>query len=93
MSFFSGGVDSTYTFLKRQNELTHLVFIQGFDFFAKTGRSEAFSAEDLSDLSQLSFKLMSAGDAVSAFLKDRLSRRYRRGPVANTEVRDKSRKA
>ena len=75
MSFFSGGVDSMYTFLKRQNELTHLVFIQGFDFFAKTGRSEAFSAEDLSDLSQLSFKLMSAGDEVSAYLKDQFSKK------------------
>ena len=73
MSFFSGGVDSTYTFLKRQSELTHLVFIQGFDFFLRSGRSETFLAEDLSDLSQLGFKLMSAGDAVSAFLKTRLS--------------------
>ncbi len=33
-TFFSGGVDSTYTFLKRRSELTHLVFIQGFDFFS-----------------------------------------------------------
>src|SRR5512138_890088 len=27
LSFFSGGIDSLYTFLKRRDELTHLVFI------------------------------------------------------------------
>jgi hypothetical protein len=32
MSFFSGGVDSMFTFLKRRDELTHVVYIQGFDF-------------------------------------------------------------
>lgn len=32
MSFFSGGVDSVFTFLKRREELTHVVYIQGFDF-------------------------------------------------------------
>jgi hypothetical protein len=32
-SFFSGGVDSSYTFLKHQEELSHIVFILGFDFF------------------------------------------------------------
>ena len=31
-SFFSGGVDSMFTFLKRQNEISHVVFIHGFDF-------------------------------------------------------------
>ncbi|OGD32792.1 MAG: hypothetical protein A2V45_15640 [Candidatus Aminicenantes bacterium RBG_19FT_COMBO_58_17] len=32
-SFFSGGVDSMFTFLKHQEELSHAVFIHGFDFF------------------------------------------------------------
>ncbi len=32
-SFFSGGVDSMYTFLTRADELTHVVYIHGFDFF------------------------------------------------------------
>ncbi len=32
-TFFSGGVDSTYTFLKHQKEITHAVFINGFDFY------------------------------------------------------------
>ena len=73
MSFFSGGVDSLYTFLKRQGELTHLVFIQGFDFFAESGNSGALTAADLTDLSQLAFKLLTPGNAVSAFLKSRLS--------------------
>jgi len=31
-SFFSGGVDSTYTFLKHARELSHVVFLHGFDF-------------------------------------------------------------
>jgi hypothetical protein len=29
--FFSGGVDSFYTLLKRREEITHLVFVHGFD--------------------------------------------------------------
>jgi hypothetical protein len=32
-SFFSGGVDSTYTLLTRASEITHAVFIHGFDFY------------------------------------------------------------
>ncbi|MCR4410342.1 MAG: hypothetical protein QHH43_07725 [Candidatus Saccharicenans sp.] len=30
--FFSGGVDSIFTFIKRKDELTHVVYIRGFDF-------------------------------------------------------------
>jgi hypothetical protein len=37
MSFFSGGVDSVFTFLKHRQELTHVVFINGFDFFLDEG--------------------------------------------------------
>jgi hypothetical protein len=33
VSFFSGGVDSMFTFLKNIEEITHVIFIQGFDFF------------------------------------------------------------
>ncbi|MBI4320855.1 MAG: hypothetical protein HY675_20375 [Chloroflexi bacterium] len=29
--FFSGGVDSFYTLLKHQDEITHLIFVHGFD--------------------------------------------------------------
>ena len=29
--FFSGGIDSFYTLLKRRDEVTHLVFVHGFD--------------------------------------------------------------
>jgi hypothetical protein len=32
-SFFSGGLDATYTFLKHQEEIGHVIFIHGFDFF------------------------------------------------------------
>ena len=32
-SFFSGGVDGTHTFFKRAQEISHVVFIHGFDFF------------------------------------------------------------
>ncbi|NOH57232.1 hypothetical protein F0261_04155 [Alteromonas sp. 07-89-2] len=30
-SFFTGGVDSFYTFLKNKREITHLVFVHGYD--------------------------------------------------------------
>jgi hypothetical protein len=30
-SFFSGGVDSFYTLLKHRDEITHLIFVHGFD--------------------------------------------------------------
>ncbi len=33
LSFFSGGVDSMFTFLKHQKEITHAVLINGFDFY------------------------------------------------------------
>ena len=33
LSFFSGGVDSTYTLLTRAAEITHTVFIHGFDSY------------------------------------------------------------
>ncbi|MEN6307487.1 MAG: hypothetical protein ABFD91_06995, partial [Anaerohalosphaeraceae bacterium] len=36
-SFFSGGVDSMFTFLKRLKEISHVVFIHGFDFSVDTG--------------------------------------------------------
>ena len=36
-SFFSGGVDSMYTFLKHQREISHVVFIHGFDFYLDNG--------------------------------------------------------
>lgn len=38
-TFFSGGVDSICTFLTHQHELTHAVFVHGFDFF---GGQEAY---------------------------------------------------
>ena len=37
-AFFSGGVDSFYTALKRAPELTHLVFVCGFDIRDTTSR-------------------------------------------------------
>lgn len=33
VSFFSGGVDSMYTFLKHHAAITHVIYINGFDFF------------------------------------------------------------
>lgn len=73
MSFFSGGVDSTYTFLKRREEISHLVFIQGFDFFTGAGEGPSFKADDIADLAQIAFKLDVATDPVSAFIKTGLS--------------------
>jgi len=31
-AFFSGGVDSSYTFLKHLDEISHIIYISGFDF-------------------------------------------------------------
>lgn len=73
MSFFSGGVDSTYTLLKRIKEISHIVFIQGFDFFAGRGKDLPFSMADISDLAQIAYKLDVASDAVSVFVRNALS--------------------
>jgi hypothetical protein len=73
MSFFSGGVDSTYTLLKRATEISHVVFMLGFDFYAHGGGGSAFSVADLSDLSQFSYNLIKASNPVYAFLKATLS--------------------
>ncbi|OGD32791.1 MAG: hypothetical protein A2V45_15635 [Candidatus Aminicenantes bacterium RBG_19FT_COMBO_58_17] len=75
MSFFSGGVDSTFTFLKRKDEISHLVFIQGFDFYTHDGNVAAFSVEDISNLAQLSHLLMKPRGAVADFIKAGLSER------------------
>jgi len=73
MSFFSGGVDSTYTFLKRMDDISHLVFIQGIDFYASNEVASTFSTADFGDLSQFAYKLRHPADAVSAFLSSMLS--------------------
>lgn len=36
-SFFSGGVDSFYTFLRHQDEITDLIFVHGFDIRLDNG--------------------------------------------------------
>ncbi len=43
-AFFSGGVDSLYTFLERSEDLTHLIHIHGFDY-RRQNRSLADAAE------------------------------------------------
>lgn len=73
MSFFSGGVDSTYTFLKRKKEISHVVNIHGQDFFFESGGTSTFSVTDLKDLAQFAWKLMLPYDRVSAYMKGRLS--------------------
>ena len=73
LSFFSGGVDSMFTFLKRRGELTHLVFIQGFDFFANPGAVGPFSAGDIADLALLAHRLVQPRDEASRHVRGRLS--------------------
>ena len=73
MSFFSGGVDSTYTFLKRKKEISHVVNIHGLDFYFESSGASTFSVADLKDLAQFAWKLMLPYDRVSAYLKGRLS--------------------
>ncbi len=69
VSFFSGGVDSTYTLLKRAKEISHVVHIQGFDFYVNSGGDSTFSVSDLADLSRFSYNLMLPYNAVYAFIK------------------------
>ncbi len=73
MSFFSGGVDSTYTFLKRREEISHLIYIQGFDYYAAEGDRPSFEIDDIGDLAQIAYKLDITPDPLSAFIKTRLS--------------------
>ncbi len=73
ISFFSGGVDSMYTLLKSLREIDYLVFIQGFDFYYNKQTAKDFSVADIADLSQLSYKLATSHDAVSSFIRTRLS--------------------
>ena len=40
-SFFSGGVDGTYTVLKRAREITYVVFLYGFDFYVDANTYQA----------------------------------------------------
>jgi 7-cyano-7-deazaguanine synthase in queuosine biosynthesis len=72
-SFFSGGVDSTYTLLKHEDEISHLVFIQGFDFYENRGADSALSVSDLADLSGFSYHLMAPSNGLYAFVKSQLS--------------------
>lgn len=73
MVFFSGGVDSTYSFLKRQQEISHLVFIQGFDFYSNEGDATTFSIGDISDLAQLAYKLWLPCGEIAGFIKSTIS--------------------
>jgi hypothetical protein len=74
MSFFSGGVDSTYTFLKRLNEISHVVSIHGMDFYFESGSTRTFTVADIKDLAQFAWKLMLPYNPVSAYMKGRLSK-------------------
>ncbi len=74
MSFFSGGVDSEYTFLKRKEEISHVVFMHGFDFYANNGDGPAFSVGDIRDLGQFAYRLMMPWNALYAFLQGMLSK-------------------
>ena len=73
MSFFSGGVDSMYTFLKHSDEITHAVFMNGFDFYGKSGGDSTFSVADIRDLAYFAHRLMLPWDNFYAFIKGALS--------------------
>ncbi|SNC74368.1 hypothetical protein SAMN04487881_2265 [Marinobacter sp. es.048] len=49
-SFFSGGVDSLYTLINNESEITHLVYINGFDFHVSP-EEFAINVQRLRDLS------------------------------------------
>jgi hypothetical protein len=80
MSFFSGGVDSTYTFLKCLREISHVVTIHGFDFsFHRViGGASTFSVADIKDLALLAWNLTLPSGPVAAYVASQLSDRTRR---------------
>jgi hypothetical protein len=45
--FFSGGVDSFYSLLKRDDEITHLVYVHGFDTLLSSAAIRAHYAQSL----------------------------------------------
>lgn len=49
-SFFSGGVDGLYTLVNNESEITHLVYINGFDFHVSS-EEFAINVQRLKDLS------------------------------------------
>jgi hypothetical protein len=73
VSFFSGGVDSTYTFLKRRNEISHFIFMHGFDFFISKTDELKFSRGDIIDLGQFAQRLVLPRNPIDAFIKNKLS--------------------
>jgi hypothetical protein len=75
MSFFSGGVDSTYTFLKRLREISHVVTIHGFDFsfHRASGGTSTFSMADIKDLALLAWNLTLPSGPVAAYVASQLS--------------------
>ncbi|MCM0611837.1 hypothetical protein KFJ24_05025 [Marinobacter sediminum] len=50
-SFFSGGVDGLYTLVNNESEITHLVYINGFDFHVSP-EEFAINSQRLKDLSE-----------------------------------------
>ena len=72
-TFFSGGVDSTYTFLKHLKEISHAIFIQGFDFYHDNGEDTTFSVSDIKDLGIFAWKLTLPDNAIFSYLRSMLS--------------------
>ncbi len=59
--------------MKHNSELNHLIFIQGFDFYFHKDSTPYLTINSLADLSQLAYKIASARDAISAYIRTRIS--------------------
>jgi len=53
-TFFSGGVDSFYTFLRHKNEITDLIFVHGFDIRLKDAKLREKTSKKIREIA-LSF--------------------------------------
>ena len=71
--FFSGGCDSSYTFMKHLTEISHLLFIKGFDFHYDQSQDYLLNSDSISDLSQLAFKLMNSSQPELINIRQQLS--------------------
>jgi len=46
-SFFTAGIDSFYTFLKHRDEITHLIFVHGFDIDVDDMDRRAYASKEM----------------------------------------------
>ncbi len=79
-SFFSGGVDSSYTLCERMNEISHLIVLSGFDTVTKPEQWNELIAKHKDLASQLGKSLVYIEHNIHKYTEDRkISRAFQHG--------------